>query len=65
MAQGYSDWPNGTTLPAVGPRIDPVEDALPGQGQFYVGRLGKFVATKREDIEVDGEKLPRLWYEAA
>ena len=29
------------------------------------GRLGKFVATKREDIEVDGEKLPRLWYEAA
>ena len=25
--------------------------------QFYMGRLGKFVATKHEDIEVDGEKL--------
>jgi hypothetical protein len=30
-----------------------------------VGRLGKFVATKHEDIEVDGEKRARLWYEAA
>ena len=65
MAQGYSDWPDGTKLPAVGTRFDPVEDALPGQGQFYVGRLGKFVATRHEEIEVDGQKVARLWYEDA
>lgn len=65
MAQSYSDWPSGTKLPVVGTRFDPVEDALPGQGNFYVGRLGKLVATRHEEVEVDGEKLARLWFEAA
>lgn len=65
MAQSYSDWPAGTKLPVVGTRFDPVEDALPGQGNFYVGRLGKLVATRHEDVEVDGEKVARLWFEAA
>ena len=65
MAQGYSDWPDGTKLPVVGTRFDPVEDALPGQGHFYVGRLGKYVSMKHEEVEVDGEKLTRLWFDHA
>ena len=65
MARSYSDWPSSTKLPAVGARFDPVEDAIPGQGQFYVGRLGKLVATRHEELEVNGEKLTRLWFEAA
>jgi hypothetical protein len=65
MAQGYSDWPVGTKLPVVGARFDPADDDLPGQSQFYVGRLGKLVAVKHEEIEVDGEKKLRLWYDKA
>ena len=65
MAQGYSDWPEGTKLPVVGTRFDPVEDGLPGQSQFYVGRLGKYVAVRHETVEVDGETKLRLWYEDA
>lgn len=65
MAESYSDWPKGTKLPAIGTRFDPVEDGLPGQGQFYVGRLGQYVALRHEDIEVDGEPCTRLWYDDA
>jgi len=65
MAESYSDWPNGTKLPAVGTRFDPVEDALPGQGHFYVGRLGTYVALRHEIVDVDGEQVARLWYEDA
>ena len=65
MSHEYSDWPKGTKLPSIGTRFDPVEDALPGQGQFYVGRLGKLVAVKHEDVEVDGDSYARLWYDQA
>jgi hypothetical protein len=65
MAQGYSDWPSGTQLPSIGTRFTPEEDPMPGQNQFYVGRLGKFVALRHEAVEVDGETVQRLWYEDA
>lgn len=65
MEQSYSDWPSGTKLPVVGARFDLVEDVLPGQGNFYVGRLGKLVATRHEEVEVNGEQVARLWFEAA
>lgn len=63
MAESHSDWPAGTQLPAIGTRFTPEEDPVPGQPQFYVGRLGKFVAIRHEKVDVDGEIIERLWFE--
>jgi hypothetical protein len=65
MAQSYSDWPAGTQLPAIGTRFTPEEDPVPGQSQLDVGRLGKYVAVRHEEVTVDGEQVLRLWYENA